>query len=366
MRFQSLASCLAVWVWATLPAGAQAPAAPPPASEDLQRRISDLRHEFDQLDKAVDDLLWYQTVGDVAYVDKVELTGPPVGKEKKISVGSNDPKWKESPLRFKAYVFIPRSVQEGRRYPVLVFPHGGVHSNFKASQYHHIVRELVAQGYLVIAPEYRGSTGYGKRFYQTIDYGGLEVADAKACRDFLLENYSIADPGRVGILGWSHGGLITLMNLFNYPEAYQVGYAGVPVSDLIVRMGNKTDRYRALYEVDYHIGRSAHEDLEEYKRRSPTWNAHKLQTPLLIHTNTSDADVTSTEVKYLIKALKAAGKSFEYQIYEDMPGGHAFDRIDTRSAREVRLKVYRFLARYLEPPHPFPDLKALSRASYRF
>ena len=108
------------------------------------------------------------------------------------------------------------------------------------------------------------------------------------------------------------------------------------------------------------------EDLEEYKRRSPAWHAEKLQTPLLIHTNTNDTDVTSSEVEYLIKALQAAGKDFDHEIFEDEDGGHRFDRIDTKFAREVRLKMYKFLAQYLKPNKPFKNLKALSRASYKF
>ena len=102
----------------------------------------------------------------------------------------------------------------------------------------------------------------------------------------------------------------------------------------------------------------------EYRRRSPAWNAEKLQTPLLIHTNTNDDDVYVLEVEHLIQALKAAGKKFEYEIYQDAPGGHSFDRIDTQLAKKIRLKVYDFLAQYLEPPHPFKDMNALAQAGY--
>ena len=131
-------------------------------------------------------------------------------------------------------------------------------------------------------------------------------------------------------------------------------------------MGYKTDGYRDLYSVDYHIGKTAHQDPEEYRRRSPAWQAHKLQTPLLIHTNTNDPDVNVLEVEHLIKALKAEGKKFEYEIFEEAPGGHAFDRIDTKLAGEVRFKVYKFLERYLDPPRPFESLKDLRKAGYGF
>lgn len=86
-------------------------------------------------------------------------------------------------------------------------------------------------------------------------------------------------------------------------------------------------------------------------KRSSAWNAEKLNTPLLIHSTTNDEDVNVLEVKHLIKALKAANKEFKYKIYEDAPGGHAFNRLDTQFARKSRQKVYQFLANYLSPPN---------------
>ncbi len=105
--------------------------------------------------------------------------------------------------------------------------------------------------------------------------------------------------------------------------------------------------------------------MQEYRRRSPAWNAEKLETPLLIHTNTNDADVNVLEVEHLIKALKAAGKKFEYEIFQEAPGGHAFDRLDTMLAKEARLKIYKFLAEYLNPPNPFRPVEDLSKGGYR-
>ena len=165
----------------------------------------------------------------------------------------------------------------------------------------------------------------------------------------MIDNYDFIDAGRIGMIGWSHGGLISLMNIFAHPDDYECAYAGVPVSDLIARMGYLDDDYRALYSADFHIGEPVIDNIEEYKRRSPAWNAEKLQTPLLIHTSTNDEDVNVLEVEHLIQALKAAGKTFEYKIYKDAPGGHSFNRMDTRLARESRAEVYAFLKRYLEP-----------------
>jgi dipeptidyl aminopeptidase/acylaminoacyl peptidase len=229
-----------------------------------------------------------------------------------------------------------------------MYVHGGVHANFSSSAAN-IVRELIEQGYVVMAPDYRGSTGYGGGFYRQIDYGGRENDDVFAGRNWALETYAFLDPKRVGIVGWSHGGMIALMNIFEHPEAYACAYAGVPVSDLVARMGYKSPAYQELFSAGYHIGKSAEDDVKEYLRRSPVTHAAKLATPLLIHTNTNDEDVNVLEVQRLIAALKAEGKKFEYKIYQEAPGGHAFNRLDTKLARESRQEIWRFLAGHLRP-----------------
>ncbi len=326
--------------------------------EKLSQKILQQQHDFDQLKKKIDDVLWFQRIGDVAAIDKVFIYGPPKAKvSNPTAMGVNNPQ------KFWSYVFIPRGIDLNGKYPLLVFPHGGVHGNFD-TYYTHILRELMAQQYIVVAPEYRGSNGYGKTFYEAIDYGGREVEDAAASREYMLDNYSFIDKDRVGIIGWSHGGLIALLEIFNNPDHYRVAFAGVPVSDLIARMGYHDDAYRELFSADYHLGKTARDDVEEYRKRSPAWNAHKLKTPLLIHTNTNDDDVNVLEVEHLIKSLKAEGKKFEYEIFKEYPGGHSFDRIDTRGAREIRLKIYAFLARYLKPPKTMDSLNDMEKAAY--
>ena len=294
--------------------------------------------QFEEVMKASDDVLWYFKVGDVASIDKVQLTSPkPERTTNPTGQGAGNP------MIIPAYVFTPKNLQG--KAPLIVLIHGGVHGDFDTF-YAHIVREIIAQGYVIIAPEYRGSTGYGGDFYEQIDYGGAEVDDVKAARDWAVENLASVDPKRVGIMGWSHGGYQTLMNIFRFPTAYQVAYAGVPVSDLVARMGYKSQGYRNTFKE--FIGKEAVDDPMEYRRRSPYFHAAELQTPLLIHTNTNDEDVNVMEVEHLIDALKAAGKKFEYKIYENAPGGHEFNRIDTALAKQSRKEIYEFLARYLK------------------
>jgi dipeptidyl aminopeptidase/acylaminoacyl peptidase len=309
----------------------------------IEKKIDATQYAFDQILKHIDDVLWFERVGDVALVDKVYITSTPNPKEKEIYGIKNE----RHPLRIWTYVFVPKNLDRSKKSPLLILPHGGVHADF--TTYHtHIIRELMDQGYVVVAPEYRGSTGYGKDYQEAIDYGGLEIDDNIAARDWAVETLPFVDSRHVGIVGWSHGGLIALMAVFGHPDKFQVAYAGVPVSDLVERMGYSSSDYQEEFAAPYHIGKTANADVDEYRRRSPAWNAEKLRTPLLIHTTTNDRDVNVIEVEHLIAQLKAAGKDFQYKIYKDAPGGHSFNRTDTPLARESRKEIYAFLAKYLK------------------
>jgi dipeptidyl aminopeptidase/acylaminoacyl peptidase len=321
-------------------ASASAQSAPSTPSSPAAQSRGGYDRQLEILEKKVDDLEWRARTEDIAVMDKWWITSPkPARTDNPKGQGAGNP------LKIPVYSFTPKSLGT-KKGPLLILIHGYVHGSFDR-YYSHILRELLEQGYVVVAPEYRGSTGYGGELYDAIDYGGAEIDDVKAARDWAVENLSNVDPARVGVLGWSHGGYQTLYQAFNYPDAYKVAYAGVPVSDLIQRMGYKGPGYQSTFTQ--FIGKSAIDDPAEYRRRSPVNSVEKLRIPLLIHTNTIDEDVNVMEVQHLIEALKAAGKKFEYKIYDAAPGGHEFNRIDTRLAKESRKEIWAFLARYLHP-----------------
>src|SRR5271165_2736314 len=320
--------------------GGTAAAAAPAATAGPGQQVN----PNDAVLKALDDVMWVQKLSDIADVDKVAYTSlPAVHIPNKTAPGAGNP------LIIRAYTFIPKKMDRSKKQPLLVLAHQGMHGNVSSVELAHIIREMMEQGYAVIAPDYRGSTGYGQGFQNQIDYGGREVDDVLAGKAWMLEKYSFLDPKRVGAIGWSHGGLITLMQILAHPDSgYAVAYAGVPVSDLVLRMGYESAAYQAQYSAAYHIGKSVRDDIKEYEKRSPITYAAKLATPLLIHSNTNDEDVNVLEVKRMIMALKAEGKQFESKIYEDAPGGHMFNRLDTKLARDSREEIYAFLAKYLK------------------
>ena len=286
--------------------------------------------------KAVDDVMWRLELGDIAEVRTFRYTGQP-----RTPGGS--------PMILYAYSYIPRKLDRSRKHPLLVLIHGGVHSNHMTggpANAATIVREMIERGYAVVAPDYRGSTGYGPAYARAIDYGGKENDDVLAARDWMIARYPFLDPNRVGLVGWSHGGMIALFNLFFHPGKYACAYAGVPVSDLTERKKYLKTMPKTMEES---AGAAAASDPEEYRKRSPVTWVSKLERPLLVHGNTSDETVRPVEVNALIKALQAAGKKFEHKMYEDAPGGHHFNRIDTALAVESRREIYDFLQRYLKP-----------------
>jgi len=317
-------------------------------TNEVPIRLRAIEEGISQLDaklsRQMNELLWLEQLRDVAIIDKVRFTGPPPRTTNNPAppAGSNE-------VIISALTVIPRHHSHWRKLPLIVFAHSEIHGNLVSDEEAHVVRDLIHQGYAVIAPDYRGSSGYGSDFWRLIDYGGLEIEDVHAARQWMLEQHEEIDPHRVGIIGWSHGGLIALMTIFAHPDDYQVCYAGVPVSDLEERIRIRGKGYEQLFAAPYHLGKTLAEAPEEYRSRSPAWNAGKLRTPLLIHTTTNDEDVNILEVQKLIVALQTARKDFHYRIYTNAPGGHLFNRLDTKTANESRQEIWRFLAEHLHP-----------------
>ena len=182
--------------------------------------------------KAPEEQKWYADLGGIAEVNEIRYTSAPRHRPPNPTAPGA-----RNPMIIHAMTFVPKNLDRSKKQPLIVFAHQGIHSDFGHDYEYGVVRDLVEQGYSVIGPDYRGSTGYGGGFYNEIDYGGLEVEDVFQARAWMLENYDFLDEKRVGMMGWSHGGMITLMNILLHPGAYAAAYAGVPVTDLVLRLG---------------------------------------------------------------------------------------------------------------------------------
>src|SRR5690606_33519897 len=134
---------------------------------------------------------------------------------------------------------------------------------------------------------YRGSTGFGAEHHDAIDYGGFEVDDVISAYDYLVQNLPHVDPSRGGIMGWSHGGAITILAVTRDRHPFQAGAAIVPVTNLIFRLSLKGPQYQRSFSTQRGIGGLPFEEPEEYIRRSPFYQVDRLRTPLLVHVATN-------------------------------------------------------------------------------
>jgi dipeptidyl aminopeptidase/acylaminoacyl peptidase len=315
-------------------------------TNSVEERISALQESQSQGDAKVrrqlNELLWRESLRDVAEIEQVRFTGvPPVRASGKFEANSNH-------VIIPALTFLPKNRSRQKKLPLIVFAHGEVHGNVVTDEEWQVVKELVERGYAVVAPDYRGSSGYGQDYWRQIDYGGLEIEDMDAARQFMLERFSFIDPKRAAIVGWSHGGLIAFLTVCAHPEHYRACYAGAPVSDLAERIRLRGKDYEQLFSAPYHIGKTVSEAPDEYRRRSPAGHVNELRTPLLLQANTNDEDVQFVEVSKLITGLRDAGKEFELKVYTNAPGGHIWNRLDTKLACDSRKEIWAFLGKHLK------------------
>jgi dipeptidyl aminopeptidase/acylaminoacyl peptidase len=262
-----------------------------------------------------------------------------------------------------AYVFQPLDRRGARGHAALVWVHGGVHGNWDQN-YWPFVREAVERGYVVIAPEYRGSTGYGAAHHRAIDYGGYEVEDVMTAFDYLRDRMPHVDPERIGVMGWSHGGYISLLAVFRDEHPFRAAAAIVPVTNLIFRLSYKGPRYQRSFATQERVQGLPFEKRDIYVERSPYYHVHKLEVPLLVHVATNDTDVNFEEASMLIWSLRAQKPDLaETKIFVDptpgpSSGGHTFSRRVNRETLERDdspeqidswNRVWTFLEEHLQP-----------------
>jgi dipeptidyl aminopeptidase/acylaminoacyl peptidase len=230
-------------------------------------------------------------------------------------------------LEIPAYVFQPLKRRGTAAYPALVWIHGGVHGDLDPEHYFPFLREAVERGYVVVCPEYRGSTGYGQDHYDAIDYGGHEVDDCLSAVDYIVRDLPHVDTDRLAVIGWSHGGFIALHSVFREEHPFRCAAALVPVTNLVFRLAYKGPRYQRAFATQERIGGLPHEKRDIYVERSPVYHVDKLQVPLLVHLADNDQDVNFEEAEMLVNALIVKQRDLvETKIYEAPEGGHTFNR----------------------------------------
>ena len=245
-------------------------------------------------------------------------------------------------LTIRGYLTLPAGA-EPENLPVVVNPHGGPWAR-DAWGFNPEVQFLANRGYAVFQPNFRGSTGYGKEFWQASfkEWGGKMQDDITDGVNWLIDE-GIADPERIGIYGGSYGGYATLAGLTFTPELYTCGVDYVGVSNIFTWLEAFPPYWKPFLEMVYEMVGNPETDKEMLEAVSPFFHVDKIQAPLLVAQGANDPRVKQEESDQIVEALTARGIDVPYMVKENE--GHGFGN------EENRFDFYRamesFLGKYL-------------------
>ncbi len=224
-------------------------------------------------------------------------------------------------LRISGLLYLPRGTKPDGTTPAILWPHGGPNYH-NENRFHPWFQTFVSRGYAVFAPDFRGSTGYGKTFQRLIfrDWGGGDLKDLIASVDFLKEK-GYADPERIAVVGMSYGGFAVLTCITRAPEVFRAAVDAYGPANLFTFIDSNPPSWReGIYALVGHPER----DRAYLEDRSPMNRVGNIRTPLLVIQGKNDPRVAQAESDQIVEALRAKGRTVEYVVYEDE--GHGFSR----------------------------------------
>ncbi len=281
---------------------------------------------------------------DTTWLLFAQLYGPQVRAERVLFPANTADK-----EAIPGYLFTPAAgVPAGKKLPGLLLIHGSFHASFEP-RWFKLVNLAVAQGYAVMFPEYRGSSGYGPTIY-TGDYGTTDVADCLAAADYLA-TLDYVDPKRTGVIGHSRGGMVTVRLIERHPQRFQAAVEICGLMDFVAYMAYKPESRRQAIAKDKGFGgKQPDQNFAPYVEVSPINFVPDIQTPLYAFGVQRDTLVPhKLNTGRLIELLKAHGKTFESHVYDNPTGNHSFLFADSPETRDCFKRSFEFLAKYLKP-----------------
>jgi dipeptidyl aminopeptidase/acylaminoacyl peptidase len=209
--------------------------------------------------------------------------------------------------------------------PVVFDIHGGPEGQ-EWPTYEPLLAYLINEGFTIVAPNVRGSTGYGKRYHHLDDKEKRldSIADVAALAEHLVKT-GIAQPGKMGIMGASYGGFMTLSGITEYPKLFSAAVDTVGMSNLETFLENTAEYRRAHRESEY--GNLAN-DREILRRVSPIHKADRIITPLMVVHGANDPRVPLSEAEQIVGSLKSRGIAVKFLCYPDE--GHGLAKLENR------------------------------------
>jgi dipeptidyl aminopeptidase/acylaminoacyl peptidase len=251
----------------------------------------------------------------VAGIRREDMAAPTL-----VHYPSRDGKWTISAL-----VYVPYNMMRNKQNAAVVYVHGGPASQMENS-FNRGIQYLVNQGYMVIAPNYRGSTGYGKAFQQAnfFDMGGGDLQDVLAAAEWAKQT-GYLDPKKIAVMGGSYGGYMTMMAVTKAPEEWAAGVAIVPFVNYFTEVEHEDPLLR---EYDLATMGDPVKNKALWEDRSPINFVDRIKAPLLLLAGGHDPRCPKSEALQVVDAIKKRGGVVDYKVYEDE--GHGFARVENQ------------------------------------
>ncbi|HWW13270.1 MAG TPA: S9 family peptidase [Candidatus Dormibacteraeota bacterium] len=250
---------------------------------------------------------------------------------------SRDGKWTIS-----AFLYVPFNMARNGQNAAIVYIHGGPTSQTMNS-FNRFVQYAANQGYMVLAPNYRGSTGYGKEFQQAnlFDMGGGDLQDVLAGVDWIKQTGHL-DPKKIAVMGGSYGGYLSMMSVTKAPEVWAAGVPIVPFVNWFTEIENEDP---VLQQSDLATMGDVVKNKALYEDRSPINFIDQIKAPLLLLAGGHDPRCPKSETQQVVDAIKKRGGTVDYKIYENE--GHGFARVENQI--DAYKRVADFLMAHVPP-----------------
>jgi dipeptidyl aminopeptidase/acylaminoacyl peptidase len=250
---------------------------------------------------------------------------------------SRDGKWTIS-----AFLYVPRNMQRNGQNAAIVYIHGGPKSQ-SVNSFNRFIQHVVNQGYMVITPNYRGSTGFGKNFEDAnlFDMGGGDLQDVFAAADFLKQT-GYPDPKKLIAMGGSYGGYMTMMAVTKAPDLWAAGVPIVPFVNWFTEMQNEDP---VLQQSDRATMGDPEKNPDFFRDRSPFFFVDQIKAPLLLLAGGHDPRCPKEETIQVVDEIKKHGGVADYKIYENE--GHGFARVENQI--DAYQRVTDFLKAHVPP-----------------
>jgi dipeptidyl aminopeptidase/acylaminoacyl peptidase len=256
-----------------------------------------------------------------------------------VNYPSKDGKWTIS-----AFVYVPYNLPRNPEHPAIVYVHGGP-AGQSTNTFNRFAQYMVNQGYIVIAPNYRGSTGYGKEFQQAnlFDMGGGDLQDVLAAADWIKQT-DYVDPKKLILMGGSYGGYLTMMGVTKAPDVWAAGVPIVPFVNWFTEIQHEDP---ILQQSDLATMGDLTKNKALYEDRSPINFVDQIKAPLYLLAGGNDPRCPKEEAQQVVEAIKKRGGVAEYKVYENE--GHGFSKV------ENQIDAYKRVADFLQAHVPPAD-----------